>query len=149
MRVILSAFTSLFLLTLSPGMAQAQAQQSPEVIALAPDHLNWQKSDEGYLMALLYGDPSSEGHYAIRFKLPPNWAGRPHTHGGAEILTVYSGTMYLAYGEDLSRQAAKKFGPGSFVALPAGTKMRPFTGREDVIVDLQGQGPFTTQYLDE
>lgn len=40
--------------------------------------------------------------------------------GGAEIVTVHSGAMLFAYVDDLSRQAAKAFGPGSFVALPAG-----------------------------
>lgn len=149
MRTIVSACGALFVLTLGPKIAEAQGEPSRTIIERLPGDLEWQKTEEGYLMTVLYGDPSKEGHYAIRFKLPPNWAGRPHTHGEAEIVTVYSGTMYFAYGKDLSREAAKAFGPGSFVALPAGTKMRPFTGREEVIVDVQGQGPFTIQYLDE
>lgn len=149
MRTVVSAFATLFLLTLSPRLLEAQAQPSVDVVALAPDQLDWQETGEGYLMAVLYGDPAGEGHYAIRFKLPPHWEGRPHTHGGTEIVTLYSGTLYFAYGDDLSRQAAKRFGPGSFIALPAGTKMRPFTGEEEVVVDVQGQGPFTIHYLDE
>jgi hypothetical protein len=55
----------------------------------------------------------------------------------------------LAHGEDLSHQAAKSFGPGSLIVLPVGTKMRGFTGEDEVVVDIQGQGPATTQYLDE
>ncbi len=93
--------------------------------------------------------PNWRDSHWIRFRLPANWEGRPHTHGGAEIVTVYSGTMYFAYGEDLSRHAAKSFAAGSFIALPAGTKMRAFAGEDEVIVDVQGQGPFTIQYLDE
>ena len=149
MRAVVSAFATLFLLTFSPSVVQAQAQPSADVVALAPDQLEWQETEEGFLMAILYGDPSSEGHYAIRFKLPPHWEGRPHTHGGAEIVTVYSGTMYFAYGEELSRDAAKSFQPGSFIALPAGTKMQAFAGDEELVVDVQGQGPFTTHYLDD
>ncbi len=149
MRTILSALSILFLIALSPGIVRAQTKPPADVIALHPEQLEWQQTEEGYAMTVLYGDPSGEGHYAIRFMLPPKWEGRPHTHGGAEIVTVHSGTLQLAYGEDLSREAAKAFGPGSFIVLPAGTRMRGFTGDEDVIVDVQGQGPFTIQYLDE
>lgn len=147
MRTILSDLIILVFFALFPQMLEAQS--SSDVIAVEPDQVEWQKSEEGFDMAVLYGDPSSEGHYVIRFKLPPNWEGRPHTHGGAEIVSVHSGTMYFAYGENLSREASKPLGPGSFIALPAATKMRPFTGEEEAIVEVQGQGPFTTEYLDE
>lgn len=147
MRTISSAPIMLFILALLPQTLHAQT--SSEVVAIEPGQVEWQENEEGFDMAVLYGDPSTEGHYVIRFKLPPDWAGRPHTHGGAEIVSVHSGTMYFAYGEDLSREAAKPMGPGSFIVLPAGTKMRPFTGGEETIVEVQGQGPFTTEYLDE
>lgn len=121
------------------------------VAALAPDDLSWQpvEGDPEARIATLYGDPAEEGHYIVRLTLPPNWTGRPHTHGGAELLTIHSGMCYLAHGEALTREAAQKLVPGAFVALPAGTKMRGFTGAEGCLVDVQGQGPMTTQYLDE
>ncbi len=80
--------------------------------------------------------------------LPPSRAGRPHTHGGTELITVHSGMCYMAYGDALTREAAKKFSPGAFLALPAGTKMRAFTGEDGCVVEEHGQGPLTTQYLD-
>ncbi len=149
MRTILSIFATFIVLLLVPDAVNAQAQTSAGVVRVSPEDIEWQKTEGGYHMAVLYGDPSGEGHYLIRFKLPPNWTGRPHTHPGAEIVTIYSGTLLFAYGEDLSRDAAKEFAPGSIVALPGGTKMRAFTGSEEVILDAQGQGPFAIQYLDE
>lgn len=146
-----SLFRALIPLLLIPAPALLHAQERPaaDVVAFQPDELEWRERDDGSFLAVLYGDPAAEGHYVIRFRLPPDWQGRPHTHGGDEIVTIHSGTMLFAYGEDLSREAARAFGPGSFVALPAGTAMRPFTGGEEAIVDVQGQGPFTTQYLEE
>lgn len=147
MRSIL--LLSMFLLAVTIGVQPAWAQTSDVVTVTEADQLEWQETPDGASMVALYGDPSQEGPYVLRFKLPANWAGRPHTHGGAELVTIHSGTMYFAYGDDLSREAAKPFGPGDFIALPGGTKMRPYTGDDPVVVDVQGQGPFTTQYLDE
>lgn len=149
MRTALALSTGLFALVLAPPAAWTQQEASSDVVAVAPDGVVWQASEEGYRMAVLYGDPAAAGPYVLRFELPPNWAGRPHTHGGTEIVTVHSGTMYFAYGEDLGREAAHALPAGAFIALPAGTPMRPYTGDEQVVVDVHGQGPFTTEYLDE
>ncbi len=141
MRAVVFTFVILLFLTLSPQVAQAQEQPSAAVVAIAAEQVDWQETEDGRLWAVLYGDLASEGHYVMRIKLPPNLEGRPHTHGGIELVSVYSGTLLLAYGEDLSHEAAKSFGPGSFIVLPVGTKMRGFTGEDEVVLDVQGQGP--------
>ena len=136
--------------TLLPHALQGQYAQAQGVKTVTPEALNWQpvEGDPEALMAVLYGNPAEAGHYIVRFKLPPSWAGRPHTHGRTELLTIHSGTCYLAYGDALTREAAKKLSAGAFIAFPAGTKMRGFTGEYECVVDVQGQGPLTTQYLD-
>ncbi len=120
------------------------------VKTVTPEALSWQPvegSPEAQI-AVLYGNPDEAGHFVVRIKLAPSRAGRPHTHGVTELVTVHSGTCYLAYGDALTREAAKKLSTGAFIALPAGTKMRAFTGKDGCVVDVQGQGPLTTQYLD-
>ena len=151
MRMIGSTLAVIGFVALLPQPMRGQEQPAEGVKALAPDALTWQpfQGDPAARIAMLYGNPAEAGHYIVRFKLPPNWSGRPHTHGGAELLTVHSGTCYLAHGNELTREAATKLVPMAFMALPAGTKMRAFTGEEECVVDVQGQGPFTTQYLDE
>lgn len=128
-----------------------QAQEDVGVQQLTPDTIRFEPypPEEGAKIARLYGNPAEAGHYIVRFELAANWSGRPHQHGGAELFMVRSGTCFLAHGEDLSREAAVHFPPGSFVALPAGTPMRGFSGDDGCVVDVQGQGPFTTTYLDE
>ncbi len=136
--------------TLLPQALQGQYAQTQGVKTVTPEALSWQpvEGEPEARMAVLYGNPAEAGHYVVRFKLPPSWAGRPHTHGFTELITVHSGMLYMAYGDALTREAAKKFSPGAFIAMPAGTKMRGFTGEDECVVDVQGQGPLTTQYLD-
>lgn len=150
MRTFWSPAVVVCLVTLLPHALQGQAAQARAVKTVTPETLSWQpvEGDPGAQMAVLYGNPAEPGHYIVRFKLPPSWAGRPHTHGGAELITVHSGECYLAYGDALTREAAKQFSTGAFVAMPAGTKMRGFAGKAGCVADVQGEGPLTTQYLD-
>ncbi len=128
--------------------APAYAEQGVKTVT--PEALSWQpvEGNPALRIAVLYGNPDEAGHFVVRIKLPPSWADRPHTHGVMELVTVRSGMCYVAYGDALTREAAKKLSPGVFIAMPAGTKMRAFTGKDGCVVDVQGQGPLTTQYLD-
>ncbi len=144
--IVVGFFTAAFLLPLG-----LHAQQEGDVKRVTPDTLTFQPFPEEMAaeIAILYGNPNESGHYIVRLKFAPNWDGRPHTHGSTELLTVHSGTCYVAHGDDLSRDAAEQLPAGSFMVVPAGTRMRAFTGEEGCVVDVQGQGPFTTQYLGE
>jgi hypothetical protein len=68
----------------------------------------------------LYGDPSKEGPFVLRLKLPNGFNIAPHRHGGAEILTVISGTFALGAGEDATKGEVTRLTAGSFTAMPAG-----------------------------
>ncbi len=129
---------------------QGQATEAEGVKTMTPEALSWQpvEGDPEARITVLYGNPDEAGHFVVRFKLPPSWASRPHTHGGTELVTFRSGMCYIAHGDALTREAAKKLSPGAFIAMPAGTKMRGFTGDDGCVVGVQGQGPLTTQYLD-
>ena len=145
-RSMAVTWTALLLLPLP-----AQARETRGVEHVAPDAMTFRPrpEDPGVHVAILYGSPAESGHYVLRLRLAAHWAGRPHTHGGAELLTVHSGTCAMAHGDDLSREAARELPVGSFMALSAGTPMRAFAGAEGCVVDVQGQGPLTTRYLDE
>ncbi len=150
-RIIWSPVVAVCLIALLPHAVQGQDYEEQGVTTVTPDALAWEPVEGApdVRMAVLYGNPAETGHYVVRFALPPSNAGRPHTHGNTELITVHSGTCYLAHGDVLTREAANKLSTGTFVAMPAGTKMRGFTGEDGCVVDVQGQGPLTTQYLDE
>jgi quercetin dioxygenase-like cupin family protein len=50
---------------------------------------------KGGKMTVLYGDPSKEGTFSIRAKLPAGYMVPPHFHSKDENLTVLSGALYL------------------------------------------------------
>lgn len=139
------------LLAASVSPPESHAQQRDGVKHITPDASAFQPFPEeaNAQIAILYGNPAEPGHYVVRLKFAPHWVGRPHTHGGAELLTVQSGTCYFAHGDELTRDAAKELPAGSFVAFPPRTRMRGFTDENGCVLDVQGQGPFTTEYRDE
>ncbi len=141
--IIWSPVVAVCLIALLPHAVQGQDYQEQGVTTVTPDALDWQpvESDPEVRIAVLYGNPAEEGHFMIRAKLPPSWAGWPHTHGEVELITVHSGTCYLAHGDALTREAANKLSTGTLVAMPAGTKMRGFTDADGCVMDVQGQGP--------
>jgi len=146
-----STVIAVCLIGLLPHAVQGQDNQEQGVTTVTPDALEWWnvEREPEVRLAVLYGNPDEAGHFVIRAKLLPSWAGRPRTHGTTLLVTVHSGTLYLAHGDVLTREAAIKHSPGTFVAIPAGTKVRAFTDEDGCVVDVQGEGPLTTQYLDE
>ncbi len=150
-RIIWSPVVAVCLIALLPHAVQGQDYQEQGVTTVTPDALAWEPVEGApeVQMAVMYGNPAEEGHYVVRYAYPPSNVGRPHTHGEAELITVHSGTCYLAHGDVLTREAANKLSQGSLIAMPAGTKMRGFTDEDGCVVDVQGQGPRTTQWLDE
>ena len=138
MRVVLSTLAVLLLLSVSPDFIRVRAQLPDGILALTADELDWRDSPVGWQRAVLSGDIRSNDYAVLRLKMRPNWDGPPHTHERTEleVVRVRSGTMYLAFGEDLSRGAARAYGQGSFIVYPAGTASRMFTGDEEVIVEV-------------
>ena len=138
MRTVLSTLAALLLLSVSPDVLRAQVQLPVGVLSLTAEELDWQDSPAGWQLAVLYGDITSNEYSVVRIKMRPNWDAPPHTHERTEleVVRVRSGTMYLAFGEDLTRAVAKAYGPGSFIVYPAGTTSRMFTSDEEVIVEV-------------
>ena len=77
------------------------------------------------------------------FPLPDGYHIASHTHG---TVTVISGNLYLAPGETLDRNSAKKLPAGSFGYWPAGMKHAAWSEGETVI-QLHGIGPWQINYV--
>src|SRR5215218_5523081 len=78
------------------------AHQSLGQAALHRAALKWSAAPpalpKGAEAVTLYGDPSKEGLFALRVKLPTGYHIPPHTHPKPEIVTVVSGEMKLGDG---------------------------------------------------
>jgi quercetin dioxygenase-like cupin family protein len=133
----------------SCGIASfASAEDAHTVIT--PKEVKWGPASKalpaGAQAAVLYGDPTKEGPFALRLKLPAGYAIAPHTHPGVEVDTVISGTVNLGMGETADRSAAKAIPTGSFFTLPPGMAHFAYFD-EETVLQLTTQGPWSIKYI--
>lgn len=97
-------------------------------------------------MAVLYGDPTKEGVFVMRLKLPKGFRIAPHTHPKPEILTVISGAFHIGMGTTADPKKARRLRSGSFFAFSPGTAHYAHTS-QPTIVQLSSTGPWTISYI--
>lgn len=102
----------------------------------------------GAQMTVLEGDPTKEGPFVFRLKVPDGFTIPPHMHPRAERVTVIQGTFNVAEGESVDKSPGKgKVMPtGSFGYWPA--RMHHFAWSSgETIIQLHGLGPWKIEYL--
>jgi len=97
--------------------------------------------------AVLYGDPGTEGLFALRLKLPPDYRLPAHTHPKPEIVTVVSGTFHLGTGDEAKRDDTQALEAGSFFAFAPGMAHYAHT-EEETVIQLNSTGPWSLDYVD-
>jgi quercetin dioxygenase-like cupin family protein len=117
---------------------------------IAPNDIKWGAAPPvlppGAEAAVIFGDPSKEGLFALRLKLPAGYAIPPHTHPADEAVTVISGIFKLGMGETADQSATTALPAGSFFALPPGTAHFAYTD-EETIVQISTNGPWGLTYV--
>jgi quercetin dioxygenase-like cupin family protein len=117
---------------------------------ITPSDIKWGPASKalpaGAEAVVLFGDPTKEGPFALRLKLPAGYAIPPHTHPGIEVDTVISGTVILGMGEKADRSAAKAVPAGSFFALPPGMAHFAYFD-EETVLQLTTKGPWGVKYI--
>jgi quercetin dioxygenase-like cupin family protein len=144
------ALASLLVLVVFHAKLSAEEMQSADMRLYPPTSVDWKAGPAaipaGAKMAVLEGDPTKEGPFVVRFQFPDGYHIPPHTHPKTERVTVLSGNLYLATGETLDRDSAKKLPAGSFGYWPAGMKHAAWSEGETVI-QLHGIGPWQINYV--
>ena len=154
MKALASSMTTVAigLLVAGPAGAQGTAHQGhgADHRLYTPGEIRWSAGPaslpRGSQAALLYGDPTREGPFVLRLRLPDGYVIAPHRHGGAEILTVLSGTFALGIGEDPARSELTRLTAGSFTAMPAGMPHHARAEGETVL-QINSIGPWTITYV--
>ena len=100
----------------------------------------------GAKLAVLEGDPATEGPFTMRIRLPDGFHIPPHTHPKTERVTILSGTFHVAMGERLERSAARALPTGSYGFWPAEMKHAAWAQGE-TIVQVHGIGPWAIKYV--
>jgi len=118
----------------------------PAVIAYQlPDQIKWTDNPRaGNRSAILQGDPSKPGPYAVLLQWLPGNMSRPHFHPNDRHFIVISGTWWVG--------AGPTFDPNATVPMPAGSSVTHFAkgvhfdGAKDeqATILVWGEGPATS-----
>ena len=129
------------------AIATAQAQQvDPKIVGFKlPDQIEWNTNPAGTnRSAVLQGDPSKPGPYAVLLQWLPGNMSRPHFHPNDRHFIVVSGTWWVGSGPE--------FKPDATVPMPAGSSVTHFAkgvhydGAKDeqATILVWGEGPATS-----
>jgi len=134
---------AILLLAFAPSAEKSQEVVTPESIKWVDGPASLTK---GARMAILEGDPTKEGEFVIRVKMPDGFRIMPHTHAKDERVTVFSGTLYLGMGGTFDEKEGKAMPAGSYGKTEAGMKHFGWVKGETVL-QLHGTGPWTVTYV--
>jgi quercetin dioxygenase-like cupin family protein len=120
------------------------ASADDDHIAVSANQLKWGPAPpafpKGAQFSVLAGNPTKEGVYAFRLKVPAGYKVPPHTHPQDENITVISGTFNIGMGDTFDEKNGKALKAGGFMHMPKGM---PHFGwfTEESIVQFHGMGP--------
>jgi hypothetical protein len=132
-------------LTLVTATAVSAVELDPKIIGFKlPDQIKWTDNPSGNRTAVLQGDPSKPGPYAVLLTWLPGKMSRPHFHPNDRFFIVVSGTWWVGNGPNFNPEATVPMPAGSHVIHYAkgvhydGAKTEPAT------ILVWGEGPATT-----
>jgi quercetin dioxygenase-like cupin family protein len=145
-----NTIAKIFAVLLLANVALANEHGGDDARIFSPDQLKWQDGPKsipaGAKLALLEGDPTKEGTFVMRLRLPDGYTIPLHTHPKMERVTVISGTFNIVMGEKVDKENARKMPAGSFGYWPPGMKHFVWADGKTV-VQLHGIGPWSIHYV--
>jgi quercetin dioxygenase-like cupin family protein len=100
----------------------------------------------GAQIAVVKGDPTKEGMYVVRLKVPAGFKIQAHTHPNDENVTVLSGSFNIGTGEKLDEKKGTLIKAGGYSFVGKGMAHYAwFT--EDTTLQLHGMGPQGITYV--
>jgi quercetin dioxygenase-like cupin family protein len=147
----LSTWTLIVLASVSAATTSAAQPASPVVSAVAD--AKWGPAPPflppGAQLAVLSGNPMGNGAYAVRIKIPANYAIPAHSHPTDENVVVTAGSVTFGMGDKLSKTAPgnKTLDVGGYALMPTGMNHYAFAGSAGAAIVLYGQGPVEFKYV--
>jgi quercetin dioxygenase-like cupin family protein len=128
----------------------AVSQHGDEAFLHLPTAIRWKPGPaslpSGAQLAVLEGDPTKEGPFTMRLKLPDGYRIPPHVHPKTERLTVIAGTFRFGMGEKFEEKVLRDLPAGTYGYWPAG--MKHFVqAKGETVVQLHGIGPWQITYV--
>ena len=133
------------------GVAPAAETAESHHLVVLHDKLAWgpipPQFPAGGELAVVQGNPGSDGFYVVRVRFPAGYRIQPHWHPGAENVTVISGKLHVAAGDTFDDKAGDVLEAGGYVSLPA--LMHHFAWAETATeIQIHGVGPLAIFYVD-
>src|SRR5271170_1050618 len=99
--------------------ASVSAIAADDQITVSADQLEWGPAPpafpKGAQFSALAGDPTKEGLYVYRLKVPAGYKVPPHTHPNDENVTVITGTFNIGMGSTFDEKNGKALKAGGFM----------------------------------
>ena len=142
---------SLIVLSVLIFARTALAEDHSEGISLhPPQEVKWQQGPpslpKGAKIAVLEGDPTKEGPFVFRIKVPDGYRVPPHTHPKTERVTVIAGQLNIGMGEKFDAEATQPMPVGTYGYWKAGmVHFAWFKG--ETVLQFHGTGPWSIKYV--
>lgn len=141
-----TSFVSAAVLALSFSVCAVAAEHA----TVPPDAVKWGPGPAAYApgaqMAVISGDPSKDGFYVVRLKVPAGFKIAPHVHPNEENVTVLSGSFNIGNGEKADQSKGTSLKAGGYSRVAKGMPHYAwFT--EETVLQLHGQGPQGITYV--
>jgi quercetin dioxygenase-like cupin family protein len=101
---------------------------------------------KGSQFTVIKGDPTKDGMYVVRLKVPAGFKIAPHTHPNDENVTVLSGTFHIGTGETFDEKKGETVKTGGYSFVAKGMTHYAFFP-EDTVIQLHGVGPQGITYV--
>jgi len=118
--------------------------------AIMQEDIDWQPFPAfppSVRLAILVGQPSSEGPYLIRVKVPGDVKLMPHIHPEDRVYTVISGVFYIGLGEHFDADKLQAYSPGSVIVLPGNTPHFHWARSGEYVSQVTAIGPLGLHYV--
>ena len=98
-------------------------------------------------LAVVVGQPSDEGPYMIRVKVPHDVKLMPHIHPEDRVYTVISGIFYIGLGDRFDPDKLQAYPPGTVIILPGNTPHFHWARSGEYIAQVSAIGPLGLHYV--
>ena len=103
---------------------------------------------DGVSYMKVYGDSSQPGVYVVRVRFDPWTMTMPHYHSQDRIVAVIKGPWYAGTDTQFDPDNTTPIGAGGYMLHPAGGVHFDGAKAQQAIVQITGNGPTTTTFLD-
>jgi quercetin dioxygenase-like cupin family protein len=150
-RIARALWPALLAMTIPATVMQAAEPDPAALSYLQPGDFKWKESTDypGLKSAVLYGDPSKPGPYAVANRFEPGTFTRPHFHPNDRYIVVLSGTWWVGTGDKFDPDSTKPMPVGTFTVHYAGKVHYDGAKNEPCEVIISGIGPATATRVGE